>query len=33
VLHANAKITRMISEDRAVYNLVQDLTTRIKHRG
>jgi len=33
VLHANAKITRMISEDRGVYNLVQDLTTRIKHRG
>jgi len=33
VLHANAKITRMISEDRAVYNLVQDLTARIKHRG
>ena len=26
VLHANAKITRMIKEDRAVYNLVQDLT-------
>jgi chromosomal replication initiator protein len=33
VLHANAKITRMISEDRAVYNLVQDLTAQIKHRG
>jgi chromosomal replication initiator protein len=33
VLHANAKITRLISEDRAVYNLVQDLTARIKHRG
>ena len=33
VLHANAKITRMISEDRAVYNLVQDFTARIKHRG
>jgi chromosomal replication initiator protein len=33
VLHANAKITRMISEDRRVYNLVQDLTARIKHRG
>jgi chromosomal replication initiator protein len=33
VLHANAKITRMIKEDRAVYNLVQDLTARIKHRG
>ncbi len=33
VMHANAKITRMIKEDRAVYNLVQDLTARIKHRG
>ncbi len=33
VLHANAKITRLISEDRGVYNLVQDLTARIKHRG
>ena len=33
VLHANAKITRMISEDRAVYSLVRDLTARIKHRG
>jgi chromosomal replication initiator protein len=33
VLHANAKITRMIKEDRAVYNLVQDLTARLKHRG
>ena len=33
VLHANAKITRMISEDRSVYNLVQDLTARIKQRG
>ena len=33
VLHANAKITRMIKEDRSVYNLVQDLTARIKHRG
>ncbi len=30
VMHANAKITRLISEDRSVYNLVQDLTTRIK---
>jgi chromosomal replication initiator protein len=33
VMHANAKITRMIKEDRAVYNLVQDLTARIKQRG
>jgi chromosomal replication initiator protein len=30
VMHANSKITRMISEDRSVYNLVQDLTARIK---
>ena len=30
VMHANAKITRLISEDRSVYNLVQDLTARIK---
>ena len=30
VLHATAKITRMISADRSVYNLVQDLTARIK---
>jgi hypothetical protein len=29
-MHANAKITRLISEDRSVYNLVQDLTARIK---
>ena len=30
VIHATSKITRMISEDRSVYNLVQDLTARIK---
>jgi chromosomal replication initiator protein len=30
VMHANAKITRMISEDRSVYNLVQDLTATVK---
>jgi len=30
VLHANAKITRLIREDRSVYNLVQELTARIK---
>ena len=30
VIHANTKITRLISEDRSVYNLVQDLTARIK---
>ncbi|MEI7760782.1 MAG: chromosomal replication initiator protein DnaA [Thermoleophilia bacterium] len=30
VIHATTKITRLISEDRSVYNLVQDLTTRIK---
>lgn len=32
VMHATAKITRRISEDRSVYNLVQDLTARIKKR-
>jgi chromosomal replication initiator protein len=33
VIHATTKITRLISEDRSVYNLVQDLTARIKqHR-
>jgi chromosomal replication initiator protein len=31
VMHANSKITRLIGEDRTVYNLVQDLTARIKH--
>ncbi len=31
VIHATTKITRMIKEDRSVYNLVQDLTARIKH--
>ena len=30
VIHATTKITRLISEDRSVYNLVQDLTARIK---
>jgi chromosomal replication initiator protein len=30
VMHATSKITRMISEDRSVYNLVQELTARIK---
>jgi chromosomal replication initiator protein len=30
VLHANAKIQNMIRADRAVYNLVQELTARIK---
>lgn len=33
VMHATTKITRMISEDRSVYNLVQDLTARIKQTG
>jgi chromosomal replication initiator protein len=33
VMHATTKITRLISEDRSVYNLIQDLTARIKqHR-
>jgi chromosomal replication initiator protein len=30
VIHATSKITRLIGEDRSVYNLVQDLTARIK---
>jgi chromosomal replication initiator protein len=33
VMHANAKIEGMIREDRSVYNLVQELTARIKHAG
>jgi chromosomal replication initiator protein len=30
VIHAYSKITRMIREDRSVYNLVQELTARVK---
>jgi chromosomal replication initiator protein len=30
VMHANAKIARRIREDRSVYNLVQELTARVK---
>ena len=30
VIHATSKITRLINEDRTVYNLVQELTARIK---
>ena len=30
VIHATSKIARMIREDRDVYNLVQELTKRIK---
>jgi chromosomal replication initiator protein len=30
VMHATQKITRLINEDRTVYNLVQELTARIK---
>src|SRR3954471_13275861 len=30
VIHATSKIQRLIREDRAVYNLVQELTSRIK---
>ena len=33
VMHANAKIESMIREDRSVYNLVQELTVRIKQVG
>ncbi|MDP8910809.1 MAG: chromosomal replication initiator protein DnaA [Actinomycetota bacterium] len=31
VIHATSKIARLIREDRAVYNLVQELTARVKH--
>jgi chromosomal replication initiator protein len=31
VIHATSKIARLIKEDRSVYNLVQELTARIKH--
>jgi hypothetical protein len=30
VIHATSKIARMIKEDRSVYNLVQELTARVK---
>jgi chromosomal replication initiator protein len=30
VIHATSKITRLIREDRSVYNLVQELTARVK---
>jgi chromosomal replication initiator protein len=30
VIHATSKIARLIREDRSVYNLVQDLTARVK---
>ena len=33
VMHATSKIQRLIKEDRSVYNLVQELTARIKHAG
>ncbi|MEJ7566954.1 MAG: chromosomal replication initiator protein DnaA [Gaiellaceae bacterium] len=33
VMHANAKIEGMIREDRSAYNLVQELTARIKQVG
>jgi len=33
VMHANAKIEGLIREDRSVYNLVQELTARIKQAG
>jgi chromosomal replication initiator protein len=32
VMHATQKITRLIREDRSVYNLVQELTARVKQR-
>ena len=30
VIHATSKIARLIREDRSVYNLVQELTVRVK---
>jgi chromosomal replication initiator protein len=33
VIHATSKIARLIREDRSVYNLVQELTARVKHAG
>ncbi len=33
VIHATSKIARLIREDRSVYNLVQELTARIKQAG
>ena len=30
VIHATSKISRLIREDRSVYNLVQELTARVK---
>jgi chromosomal replication initiation ATPase DnaA len=30
VIHATSKIAKLIREDRNVYNLVQELTARIK---
>src|SRR5215218_7822506 len=32
VIHATSKIARLIKEDRSVYNLVQELTARVKHQ-
>jgi chromosomal replication initiator protein len=31
VIHATSKISRLMKEDRSVWDLVQDLTRRIKH--
>jgi chromosomal replication initiator protein len=30
VIHSTSKIARLIREDRSVYNLVQELTARVK---
>jgi chromosomal replication initiator protein len=30
VIHATQKVSRLIREDRSVYNLVQELTARVK---
>src|SRR5438093_8895236 len=32
VIHANSKIARLIREDRSVYNLVQELTARVRQQ-
>ncbi len=33
VIHATSKIAKLIKEDRSVYNLVQELTARVKQAG
>jgi len=33
VIHATSKIARLIREDRSVYDVVQEITGRVKHVG